>query len=155
MEQAHSNLGHGHVSSLWAYQGSKPFVYRGRLYRAVGDTLYAIDPSTKEEFWKKRLYPREERQEVLDHVVTPPAQANGKLFVGTLKGEICCLSAESGEELWRANVGEPVIFQPSVVAGHVYAGTANGSLFCLETGDARDDGWHMWGGDAHHNGWPA
>jgi outer membrane protein assembly factor BamB len=156
MHQAHLNLGHGHVSSLWAYQGSKPFVYRGRLHSALGDTLHAVDPGSKAEFWRKRLYPREkEDQEVLDHVLTPPAQANGKLFVGTLRGDICCLSAESGEELWRASVGEPVIFQPAVVAGHVYAGTSSGSLFCLETGDARDDGWHMWGGDACHNGWPA
>jgi hypothetical protein len=30
--------------------------------------------------------------------------------------------------------------------------TAQGSLFCLETGDAQDDGWLMWGATPAHNG---
>jgi hypothetical protein len=36
--------------------------------------------------------------------------------------------------------------------GRVYVGTGRGSVFCLETGDPRDDGWTMWGGNARHNG---
>jgi eukaryotic-like serine/threonine-protein kinase len=150
MEQARTHLGHGHVSSLWAYQGSKPFLYRGRLFSAVGDTLHSLDPHSENVYWKKQLYQRD--GEVLDNVLTPPALVNGKLFVGTIRGEVCCLAAESGEELWRANLGEPVVFQPAVAGGRCYAGTTNGHLFCIETGDADDDGWLMWGGNAAHNG---
>jgi outer membrane protein assembly factor BamB len=152
MYQAEYHLGHGHVSGLWAYQGSKPFIYRSRLYSAVGDTLHAIDPHSKKVFWKKRLHVRKDDEEVLDHVLTPTALVNGRMFVGTILGAVCCLTADSGEVLWRADVGEPVLFQPAVAAGRVYAGTAKGSLFCLETDDAKDDGWNMWGGDACHNG---
>jgi outer membrane protein assembly factor BamB len=152
MHQARMHLGHGHVSSLWAYQGSKPFVYRGKLYSAVGDTLHAVNPSSKDVFWKKRLHERADEAEVLDHTVTPPALVNGKLFVGTIQGELACLSADTGEVLWREELGEPVIFQPAVVAGRVYAGTAAGTLFCIETGDPADDGWAMWGGNSTHNG---
>jgi outer membrane protein assembly factor BamB len=152
MEQAEFHLGQAHVSSIWAYQGSKPFICGGRLVGAVGDTLHAVDPRSKEVFWKKRLHERKEDQEVLDHGLTPPALVNGKLFVGTILGEVCCLAANSGEVLWRADLGEPVQFQPAVSAGRVYVGTARGSLFCLETGDSNDDGWKMWGGDACHNG---
>jgi outer membrane protein assembly factor BamB len=66
---------------------------------------------------------------------------NGKLFVGTIPGEVCCLSAESGEVLWRDALDEPVIFQPAVVVGgRVYTATGAGSLFSIETGDPRDDG---------------
>jgi Ca-activated chloride channel family protein len=152
MDQGMEHLGHGHVSSLWAYQGSKPFLWGGRLFGAVGDTLHCADPDSQEIFWKKRLYDRADQEEVLDNVLTPPAVVNGKLFVGTIRGEVCCLSAESGEVLWRAPVDEPVIFQPAVVGGRVYAPTWNGSLFCIATGDPGDDGWHMWGANAAHNG---
>jgi outer membrane protein assembly factor BamB len=155
MEQAQRHLGHGHVSGLWAYQGSKPFIWRGRLYGAVGDTLHCADPRTQEVLWKKRLYDRDEEAEVLDNLLTPPAVVNGKLFVGTIPGEVCCLSAESGEVLWRDAVDEPVIFQPAVVGGRVYVATGAGSLFAIETGDPRDDGWPMWGGSAAHNGMPS
>jgi Ca-activated chloride channel family protein len=155
MEQAQKHLGHGHVSGLWAYQGSKPFVWRGRLYSAVGDTLHCADPRTQELFWKQRLYDRHEEAEVLDNLLTPPAVVNGKLFVGTILGEVCCLSAESGEVLWRDALDEPVIFQPAVTGGRVYAATNVGSLFSIETGDPRDDGWAMWGSSAAHNGMPS
>jgi outer membrane protein assembly factor BamB len=155
IEQARQHLGHGHVSGLWAYQGSKPFVWRGRLYSAVGDTLHCADPRTKEVFWRKRLYDRDDGAEVLDNVLTPPAVVNGKLFVGTILGEVCCLAAGSGEVLWRDALDEPVIFQPAVVGGRVCAATSAGSLFGIETGDPRDDGWPMWGGSAAHNGMPS
>ena len=45
-----------------------------------------------------------------------------------------------------------VVFQPVVAGGRVYVSGNTGTLYCLETGDARDDGWLMWGGNAAHNG---
>ena len=152
MQAAMRNLGHGQVSGLWAYQGSKPFVYRKQLFSAQGASVHCVDPHSREVRWKRGLYQSDEGKETLDNSVTPPALANGKLFVGTIQGEICCLAAEAGEVLWRESVADPIIFQPAVVAGRVYAATARGNLFCLETGDARDDGWFMWGGTAAHNG---
>jgi len=44
------------------------------------------------------------------------------------------------------------IFQPAIASGRIYLGTEAGNLICLETGDAEDDGWLMWGADAAHNG---
>jgi hypothetical protein len=154
MGQAQKHLGHGHVSGLWAYQGSKPFVWRGRLYSAVGDTLHCADARTQEVIWKKRLYDRPDGAEVLDNLLTPPTVVNGKLFVGTIPGEVCCLSAEAGAVLWRDALDEPVIFQPAVAGGRVYAATSAGSLFAIETGDSDDDGWLMWGATPAHNGLP-
>jgi outer membrane protein assembly factor BamB len=102
--------------------------------------------------WKKELHPTKTGDAVLDCGVTPPAVVNGKIFVGTSKGEIICLSAETGDELWRATLGEPIVFQPAVANGRVYASSNRGTLFCIETGDANDHGWLMWGGNAQHNG---
>ena len=53
--------------------------------------------------------------------------------------------------LWRAPLG-PGNSGPAVAKGRVYVSTNNGGLFCLETGDAKDDGWLMWGANAAHNG---
>jgi outer membrane protein assembly factor BamB len=89
---------------------------------------------------------------LLDSRLTPPSIANGKVFVGTIDGEICCLSAWSGDLLWSVRVGEPILFQPAVARGRVYAPTLAGNLFCLETGDPDDDGWLMWGAGPDHNG---
>jgi outer membrane protein assembly factor BamB len=153
MHLAAMNLGKGHVHEVWAYQGSKPFLTRARLYAAHGDTVSAADPRSDLVYWKKTIgRPAGDEKELLDHPLTPPSIVNGKLFFGSVHGAVHCVAAESGEELWSVPVGEPVIFQPAVVNGRVYVGTNGGSLICVETGDARDDGWLMWGADAAHNG---
>jgi len=155
IEQAMYNLGHGHVSAVWAYQGSKPFVSRGRLYSGLGDTAYCVEPDTKEVIWKKMLREGAEAgKELLDSILTPPVLVNGKQFLGTLDGRLLCLSADTGEALWSVPVGEPVVFQPAVARGRVYVPTGVGSLVCLETGDPADDGWLMWGATAAHDGRP-
>jgi outer membrane protein assembly factor BamB len=152
IHMAMKHLGHGHVSSLWAYQGSKPFISRGRLYSALGDTLHCVDPQTQEIYWKRRLGRDDAETELLDSVLTPPALVNGKVFLGSIWGHVYCLAAVSGEVLWTLQLDQGIVFQPAVVRGRVYVPTDTGSLYCLETGDPRDDGWQMWGGTAAHNG---
>ncbi len=152
MEQAMKNLGQGHILGIWAYQGSKPFIFNGRLYSALGDTLHCVDAQTEEPVWTKKLHENKEQDELLDSVLTPPALVNDKVFVGTILGEVYCLSAQSGTVIWCANIGEPIVFQPTVAQGRVYVSTNQGSLYCLETDDADDDGWLIWGAGADHNG---
>ena len=153
MDQAMHNLGQSQVHSIWAYQGSKPFVSKSRLYTAQGDSVSSADTRSDQVYWKKKLgRPAQEEAELLDSPLTPPAIANGKLFFGSVTGEIHCLSAGSGEELWTVPTGEPIVFQPVVAGGRVFVGTDSGGLICIETGDENDDGWFMWGADAAHNG---
>jgi outer membrane protein assembly factor BamB len=154
MEQAMRNLGHAHVSSIWAYQGSKPFLSRGRMYSALGDTLHCVDAESEASFWQRRLHEPRPGEELLDGVLTPPALVNGKVFVGSIFGVLYCLSAATGETLWSVPLDEPIVFQPAVARGRVYVGTHAGSLFSVETGDATDDGWLMWGANPAHNGIP-
>jgi outer membrane protein assembly factor BamB len=151
LEQATRNLGKGSVCGVWSYQGSKPFIYEGKLYSSMGDTLKCVDPASEKVVWEKNLHEKKKDQQT-DSLTTPPALVNGKAFVGTTTGEVFCLVADSGKELWRVNVGAPILFQPAVAKGRVYVSTNNGALFCLETGDAKDDGWLMWGANAAHSG---
>lgn len=149
LAQAMSNLGQGSVAGVWSYQGSRPFIYKGLMYSVMGDTLKCIDPKSEKVLWKKELH---NDKDAVDAGVTPPALVNGKIFVGTTKGEILCLSVEDGKELWRATVGEPIVFQPAVAHGRVFAASSTGRLFSIETGDLDDHGWMMWGANARHNG---
>jgi Ca-activated chloride channel family protein len=152
LEQAQLNLGQASVAGVWAYQGSKPFIYDGKLYSGMGDTLQCVDPKTEKVLWKQTIRKdKKDGKPLLDSVLTPPALVNGKVFVGTTFGEVQCRSAKTGELLWSARVGEPIVFQPAVVRGRVYVSTNAGHLYCLETGDPKDDGWLMWGGNAAHN----
>ena len=160
--QAAQNLGQGTVHGVWSYQGSKPFFYRSRLYAAMGDTLVCVDPKTEKVLWKTVLRPPQEQkakkaaegEELLDATISPPALANGKVFVGTGYGDVVCLSADQGELLWKASLGqsESIGFQPVVASGRAYVSTESGDLYSLETGDPKDDGWQMWGANAAHNG---
>jgi outer membrane protein assembly factor BamB len=152
MAQAMRNLGKGHIAAVWAHQGSKPFLWRGRLYSALGNALHCVDPETRTPYWKRTLDGQEEPAELLDGTLTPPVLVNGKVFLGTITGEVYCLSAWTGERIWSVRFGEPILFPPAVARGRVYAGTQAGNLFCLETGDPDDDGWRMWGAGPDHNG---
>jgi outer membrane protein assembly factor BamB len=116
----------------------------------MGDCVICLDPSSGNIVWKTKIVQGNHR--IIDHVLTPPVLVNGKVFVGTSFGEVACLSAESGDWLWREIIGEPISFQPAVAKGRLFVPTRTGSLYCLNTGDAKDDGWVMWGGTAAHNG---
>jgi outer membrane protein assembly factor BamB len=152
MFQAMHNLGKGHISAVWSHQGSRPCLWRGSMYSSIGDALHCVDPESREPHWKRTLFDRGTAAELLDGALTPPAIVNGKVFLGTLDGNLHCLAATSGEVIWTVRIGEPIVFQPAVARGRVYAATQVGNLYCVETGDAGDDGWLMWGAGADHNG---
>lgn len=170
IHQAQSNLGQGSVHGVWSYQGSKPLFYEGRLYAAMGDSLLCVDPKTEKVLWKKEFRPAkddqakdkttkkhepgEEAEVLLDATISPPALLNHKVFLGTGYGEVICLSAATGELVWKATVGGSIVFQPAVAEGRVYVSTESGMLCCIETGDPHDDGWLMWGANAAHSGAP-
>jgi Ca-activated chloride channel family protein len=151
---AMNNLGQGTVNGVWSYQGSRPFVYTGQLYSSMGDEIKCVDPKTEKVVWKHSVRDKNDKGPLVDAALTPPATVNRKLFIGTSAGQVLCLNAEDGKELWRATVGDPIVFQPAVAHGRVFVGTANGRIYCIETGDEDDHGWLMWGANPEHNGRP-
>jgi len=151
MSLAMANIGQASVRGVWAYQGSKPFVDHGKLFSSMGDKVLCVDPATEKVVWSRTLH-QDKGGPLVDSVLTPPAIVNGKVFVGTSFGEVFVLSARSGEVISTTEIGEPVVFQAAVASGRVYVATNSGSIFCLNTGDARDDGWLMWGARPTHNG---
>jgi hypothetical protein len=141
-------IGEGHVSRAIRFQGSRPTVAYGVLFETTGDRLEATNLATGEQLWVWDNAISEEGERRL----TPPAVANGRVLVGTWDGRVISFDATTGAIRWQVQVGAPCHWQPVMAGGRIFAGLENGSLVSFETGDARDDGWPMWGGGAAHNG---
>jgi Ca-activated chloride channel homolog len=141
-------LGEERVSRTWRYQGSRPVVIDRVLYETTGDRLEARDLETDELLWTWD----DARSEAGERRLTPPAVANGRVLVGTWDGRVVSLDATSGAVRWDVNVGAPCHWQPVMAGGRIAVGLEDGSLVSFDTGDARDDGWPMWGGGPGHNG---
>ena len=59
----------------------------------------------------------------------------GRVLLGTTRGEIVALDVGNGEELWRAQVSSEVLSSPVADAGVVLAQTADDRLIALEAAD--------------------
>lgn len=148
LAQSEANLGVASVSGVWAYQGSRPTIVEGISYSSMGDTLKALEAESGKVLWNRYIKVKDSPG---GRPFSPPSYARGKLYIGAVSGEIICLDASNGKELWRYDCGEPVRFQPAVAEGRIYWGTDAGTIFCIEAKDPNASGWLMWGGNAQHN----
>lgn len=62
------------------------------------------------------------------------------------------LDVDTGYTLWSYAIGHRVVAEPVIARGWLYASTTDGYVVALRVGDTSLDGWHMFGGDARHNG---
>lgn len=135
------------VQQGWAYEGSRASVVDGRVYQTIGNEVHCRDADTGELLWRRRY-----SNDVRARPASPPAVAGSQLVFGTEDGTLFGLDIDTGMTAWAYDVGEPISAQPTVGHGWVYAATTRGGLVALEVSDASFDGWHMWGGNAQHNG---
>ncbi len=149
MDQARENIGQGSVAGCWAYQGSRPVIVNGVSYNAMGEEVQALDITTGKKVWANTIKVGEEG--IGGRYLAPPSAVNNKLFIGSGQGDLLCLNARNGKMLWQEKVDGSVSFQPAVCQGMVFVSCDNGMLYGFATGDAADDGWYMWGGNAEHN----
>ncbi len=69
-------------------------------------------------------------------VTAEPAILDGRVYIGTGKGTLHCLSSEAGKELWRFETKDAITAAPAVTKTMVYVSSNDGSLYALaaETG---------------------
>jgi len=135
------------VTQGWAYEGSRATVAGGRVYQTIGNEVHCRDADTHELLWRRRYTDNPRARPA-----SPPAIAGGQLVFGTRDGHLFGLDIDTGMTAWAYDVGEPISAQPTVGHGWVFASTTRGGVVGLEVSDASFDGWHMWGGNAQHNG---
>jgi eukaryotic-like serine/threonine-protein kinase len=68
------------------------------------------------------------------------AIVNGRVYVGTSKGTLHCLAADSGKELWHFETKDAITAAPAVSAGNVYVSSNDGKLYALNA----DTGTEVW-----------
>ncbi|HSN85322.1 MAG TPA: methanol/ethanol family PQQ-dependent dehydrogenase [Thermoanaerobaculia bacterium] len=128
----------------------------------VGDTMYIVTPFPNDLYaldltqpgapvkWVYRPGPSGSAQKVdcCDVVNRSAAYADGRIFFNTLDSHTVAVDAETGEEIWKARVGEigrgeSMTMAPIVVKGKVLVGNSGGKLgvrgwlTALETGSGR------------------
>ncbi len=65
--------------------------------------------------------------------ITPPTVAGGRVFVARKDtGEVICLGADDGREIWRFTAGGGVNTPPTLHEGAAYFGAGDGWVYCLD-----------------------
>jgi outer membrane protein assembly factor BamB len=141
----------------WAYLGGRPTVADDQAFVAVGNRV--LDWDLKRNSAKWDLAVGGEGEGVLSigqgqPCVTPPAYADGRLYFGSIWGDLMCVDAASGRLCWRYRLpkGQGIVSQVVLDRGSVIATTRKGLLVAIDTKDAAATGWPMWGGSPGHNG---
>ncbi len=68
------------------------------------------------------------------------AIANGRVHIGTAKGILHCITADSGKELWHFDTKDDITAAPAVTATMVYLSSNDGRLYALNA----DTGTEVW-----------
>jgi outer membrane protein assembly factor BamB len=63
------------------------------------------------------------------------AVVGGRVYVGTGKGTLHCLAADSGREIWRMETKDAITAAPAVTAGKVFVSSNDGRLYALNARD--------------------
>jgi hypothetical protein len=86
-----------------------------------------------------------------------PVVAGGKVFVGTLRGVLHAIDAETGKDAWVFRAGGPILHACAADDGRVYFGAADGKVYALGAADGKPawtvpTGAAVWNAPAIHDG---
>ena len=129
-----------------------PAVIADRVYAADGyGRVVALDRFNGDEVWAVSVGEPDEGPfyEVWDRrdpsfVSGGMGVGDGRVLLGTTRGEVIALDAGDGAELWRTNLSSEVLSRPATGDGVVVAQTADGRLVALEA----NDGEQRWSYDS-------
>jgi len=156
----------GRLRRVWSQDAGKGTDIDSTLISApvVGDGLiYALDSEAHiyvfrardgRPVWNRRLAPKNGTDMPTlwgllgkPNTVEPPAGAGGgvaydagRIFVTSGFGVVICLDAKTGRDIWRKDLGMPVINAPIVSGGRIFVSTHNNHFYAL----AESDGRQLW-----------
>jgi len=73
-------------------------------------------------------------------VLSSPAVADGKVYVGSDDFKVYCLNASTGVHIWNYTTGSGVFSSPAVADSKVYIGSYDDKVYCLNA----STGAHIW-----------
>jgi len=130
-----AGAGNGGASRLTA----SPVMADGRIFMLDSAVeVFAHDAETGQRLWHVDLHhPGERRRSGFGGGVTT---AGDRVIVTTGFGDVVALNAETGDEIWKRNVGVPIRTAPTAIAGRVFVVTTDNQLLALDT----DSGEVLW-----------
>jgi len=130
-----------------------PIVAGGRIFVLDAEAhIYSFNASNGSPLWNKELAPPGGDGPWLgmfgaDHSIDPAkgfgggvASDQGRLFVTTGFGDVFCFDASNGKQIWKINLGVPIVNAPVANGGRVFVSTQDNHFFAL----AQEDGRQLW-----------
>ena len=122
---------------VWRFETSgqvsgAPTVHKGRVFfgqQGGNDDLHCVNESDGAPLWTAQP----------GWVWTTSTPHDGRLFTGTVDGNIFALSTEDGRTLWKRPTNGGIYPSPAISEGHVYTGSWDGHYFALDEATGRTD----------------
>lgn len=130
-----------------------PVIADGHIYVLDAEAhIYAFDANSGKPLWDKALAPEGGDGPFLgmfgpDHSIDPAkgfgggvAFEDGKVFVSTGFGSVFALNAANGKQVWKSDLGVPIVNAPVANGGRVFVSTQDNHFYAL----AQIDGRTLW-----------
>jgi len=122
-------------------------------------TIYCLDAKTGEKIWEYLVYPWtftafegvptsavSFKIEGRDCVVLGFWYADRKILKSLQKGDVLCLDAQTGKEIWRKTISPSLLFSPAIldIKGEpfIFITSKDGNIYCLSAADGAQV-WHF------------
>lgn len=135
-------------ASAWGAEGDWPML--GHDAARSGSTTAQVRPPFERKWY--RLFPDEGLMAGTQAVV-----CDGKVFVGTMRGRLHAIDAETGEDVWAYEAGGPILHTCAAAGGKVFFGCADGKVYALNAADGAEawtvrTGSAVWNSPVVHEG---
>jgi outer membrane protein assembly factor BamB len=153
----------GHLRELWTADAGKgsdsssrltasPVVGGGRIFALDSEAhVYAFDARTGQPAWDKRLAPKNGTDMPTlwgllgkPNTVQPVTGMGGgiafdagKVFVTSGFGVLIAMDAATGREVWRHDIGVPIVNAPVVNGGRIFFSTHDNHFYAFAESDGR------------------
>ncbi|MEI9886614.1 MAG: PQQ-binding-like beta-propeller repeat protein [Rhizomicrobium sp.] len=131
-----------------------PVIGAGRIYVLDAQAhVFAFDAASGNPLWDRSIAPEGVDTTLIfglfgeDTTVDPTKGAgggvafdDGKVFATSGFGDVVALDARTGKQLWRQNLGVPIVNAPTANGGRVFVSTQENHFYAL----AQADGRRLW-----------
>lgn len=145
----------GKGNDIDSHLTSAPVVAGGMIYVQDSEAhVFAFRAGDGRPVWDRSLAPRNGTDWPTlwgllgkRNTIDPPqgmgggvAYDDGKIFVTSGFGTVICLDARTGRDIWRKELGMPIINAPVVNGGRIFVSTHDNHFYAL----AENDGRNLW-----------
>jgi outer membrane protein assembly factor BamB len=134
---------------------SSPVIGGGMIFALDSEAhIWVFRAANGQEVWNRRLAPKNGTDMPTlwgllgkANTVEPPqgmgggvAYDDGKIFVTSGFGVVICMDAKTGKDIWRKDLGMPIVNAPVVNGGRIFVSTHDNHFYAL----AEVDGRQLW-----------